>query len=525
MDKRIIDEEALMENGGLITDGETVEPVTGNEIPPGSNSENVRDDIPAQLSADEYIVPADVVRFFGVRFFEDLREQAKQGLQEMDADGRIGGTPVDAQGVPVEGQVDGDGEQLTPEEEQMLMEALGGTGMAYGGMVQQPLTTPYQDQMTLYQAPPAQGMNKGGLPLAPTAAPFDRSTFTLTNNNTGIEQRKYINPTTKEERIVNFMNGTPLGIIPEGFVPWTQQVADDIAAQTPETPVTTAPVQTERPEGSGRAREEEEARRGGTGRTGLSDEDAAALNANPYDFGMNALSNTGNELVGRFVTAAGGAALGPAGAVLGSVATSAPALDGIAKARAGLQKMEEAGLKGTPEYDKLMESINTQVKGLPGPARALANFFFQGDNYAKTPTTGTTTAPTGTTTGDTGGRTPAVTSGGAVSGGGAGRAGEGAGAKGTVSGQTLGFDKSVGKASTGAIGTSGKSLGYSAKDTGGKAATARSTNAEDYSMGSPAKEKQRGEVGYVGAQAKGGLVAKLDQEKVKKAKSKKGLAS
>ena len=73
-----------------------IDPVSGNEVPLGSMPEEVRDDIPAQLSEGEYVVPADVVRFFGVKFFEDLRTQAKQGFQQMEANGRIGGEPVEA---------------------------------------------------------------------------------------------------------------------------------------------------------------------------------------------------------------------------------------------------------------------------------------------------------------------------------------------------------------------------------------------------------------------------------------------
>ena len=75
-------------------EAETRDPVSGNDIPPGSLPVEVRDDIPARLSEGEYVVPADVVRFFGVKFFEDLRTEAKQGLQQMDMDGRIGGEPI-----------------------------------------------------------------------------------------------------------------------------------------------------------------------------------------------------------------------------------------------------------------------------------------------------------------------------------------------------------------------------------------------------------------------------------------------
>ena len=76
---------------------ERIDPVSGNEIPLGATAENVRDDIPAQLSEGEYVVPADVVNYYGVKFFEDLRSDAKEGYQEMAATGRIGGEPIDDQ--------------------------------------------------------------------------------------------------------------------------------------------------------------------------------------------------------------------------------------------------------------------------------------------------------------------------------------------------------------------------------------------------------------------------------------------
>jgi hypothetical protein len=72
-----------------------IDPVSGNEVPMGSTPKEVRDDIPAQLSEGEYVVPSDVVRFYGVRFFENLRAKAKFGYQDMAENGRIGGEPVD----------------------------------------------------------------------------------------------------------------------------------------------------------------------------------------------------------------------------------------------------------------------------------------------------------------------------------------------------------------------------------------------------------------------------------------------
>lgn len=104
-------------------EAETVDPVSGNDVPPGSLPEEVRDDIDAKLSEGEYVVPADVVRFFGVKFFEDLRTEAKMGLSNMEANGRIGGEPIGPSGM--------EENPLTPEE----MAVLEQMGMAAGGFV------------------------------------------------------------------------------------------------------------------------------------------------------------------------------------------------------------------------------------------------------------------------------------------------------------------------------------------------------------------------------------------------------
>lgn len=147
--------EMLLEEGGIADDGATVDPVSGNEVPPGSMAKEVRDDVPAQLSEGEYVVPADVVRFFGVKFFEDLRAEAKGGLSAMEANGRIGGEPVSQ---TMDNQADG---ELTPEELSVLQEL----GMAVGGMVPQATqsTDPYLQQKNMYQQPSPVAMgNTGG---------------------------------------------------------------------------------------------------------------------------------------------------------------------------------------------------------------------------------------------------------------------------------------------------------------------------------------------------------------------------
>lgn len=136
--------------GGLSDDGMTRDPVSGNDIPPGSMAEEVRDDIPAQLSEGEYVVPADVVRFFGVRYFEDLRTEAKMGLSNMEANGRIGGEPVPS-GGPMAGPTES---ALTPEE----MAALADMGMNVGGFV------PQQQPPVQAIGNTQQGMDRGYAP-------------------------------------------------------------------------------------------------------------------------------------------------------------------------------------------------------------------------------------------------------------------------------------------------------------------------------------------------------------------------
>jgi hypothetical protein len=88
-------EDQMEMNFGDVPDNNIgVDPVSGNDIPLGATAENVRDDIPANLSEGEIVVPADVVNFHGVKLFEDLREEAKRGYAQMAQDGRMGGEPM-----------------------------------------------------------------------------------------------------------------------------------------------------------------------------------------------------------------------------------------------------------------------------------------------------------------------------------------------------------------------------------------------------------------------------------------------
>jgi hypothetical protein len=80
----------LFANGGLMDEGGMVDEVSGNEVPSGSTREEVRDDIPAQLSEGEFVFPADVVRYFGLEKLMQMRQEAKAGLARMEAMGQMG---------------------------------------------------------------------------------------------------------------------------------------------------------------------------------------------------------------------------------------------------------------------------------------------------------------------------------------------------------------------------------------------------------------------------------------------------
>lgn len=166
--------------GGAV---EEVDPVSGNEVPTGSLPEEVRDDIPARLSEGEYVVPADVVRYYGVKFFEDLRSQAKMGFDTMEANGRIGGEPM---GMEI----------VEPEDMQFDMSELevvddGVMGFDEGGFV--------DDGGAL-------GLGSEGIGLSGGEA------------TTGIETRAYTND-AGDIIYIMFIGNTPMMAIPDGYYP------------------------------------------------------------------------------------------------------------------------------------------------------------------------------------------------------------------------------------------------------------------------------------------------------------------
>jgi len=169
---------AFMNEGGVLADdGINRDPVSGNEVPSGSMAKEVRDDVPAMLSEGEYVVPADVVRYHGIDKFEQLRDEAKMGLARMEADGRIGGQPVEEQE-----------EFPFPIEELQGFDEGGAVGDIYSDVMGSPFT-------------PNQRYTSGGR--------FP---------GTGFELRNFTDPNSGRTVVIPFFNGRPMQYIPPEFI-------------------------------------------------------------------------------------------------------------------------------------------------------------------------------------------------------------------------------------------------------------------------------------------------------------------
>lgn len=82
------------------------------EVPFGSLDQEVADDVPVMLSEGEYVIPADVVRYWGLKHLEEMRNMAKCGLMSMEMDGRL--HKVDDDGLlPAEEEKEKDAEVAT----------------------------------------------------------------------------------------------------------------------------------------------------------------------------------------------------------------------------------------------------------------------------------------------------------------------------------------------------------------------------------------------------------------------------
>jgi len=319
---------SLFDMGGLADDGAMRDPVSGNEVPPGSMATEVRDDVPAMLSEGEYIVPADVVRYYGVKFFEDLRGQAKSGMMDMERNGRIGGEPV---GAPED--------DLTPEEMQMLAEI---TGMYAGGMVKG-----YQEGGVVDQPfTPIPNYNVPGFSMfqptqtaAPAPAPVQTQNVTLYGPNGEVVT---LTLPTDQERYNQLLG--------QGY-----------------TTQPRAPTQLPQAQDSGDDREDDFVFSDDDTTSGfLKPEMFDALNSDPLAFGQSMLEKKDFT---RIAGGIGSIALGPFGGLAAGAISAGITANNVAQARAAVQIAKSRGLDTT----ELEANIDKYVEGLPNVVRLMAS--------------------------------------------------------------------------------------------------------------------------------------------------------
>jgi hypothetical protein len=175
----------MLAEGGVMQEGNTVDPVSGNDVPPGALQEEVRDDIDAQISEGEFIFPADVTRYIGLSTLMKMRDKAKEGLKKMEEIGQMG----NAEEVPNAealhgGESEMDDETFGAEVDSIMNEDMGTEEPAFaeGGYVD-PANAP------LYKSSPIKG--------------FEMVTMTNESGNT---------------IYIPHVNGKPLLAVPAGYI-------------------------------------------------------------------------------------------------------------------------------------------------------------------------------------------------------------------------------------------------------------------------------------------------------------------
>ena len=195
------------------------DPVSGNEIPKASTAEEVRDDIPAQLSEGEFVLPADVVRYHGLEKLMKLRQQAKQGINTMDKMGQLGNSE----------------EATLPDD---LPFNINDINMAEGGAVN---TGTYQVPSNIYTQPSnLKNYQQSVAPFKPFVPPAKSPIPVVGQTQTGkgptFEQlipavggtrvtKEYRNE-AGQRLFIPFINDKPIYPVPEGYT-------ESVTAQTP----------------------------------------------------------------------------------------------------------------------------------------------------------------------------------------------------------------------------------------------------------------------------------------------------
>ena len=262
---------SMFDDGGLLDEGGTKDPVSGNDVPPGSTQEEVRDDIPAQLSEGEFVFPADVVRYIGLEKLMQLRQEAKMGLKRMEEMGQMGNSDEATMPDDLPFTLD----DLELDDEPMRLQV--------GGFVDPNIQmqqsqfgqmAPVQTPAYIPPPPPAPFVPTQQAATPVMAAPEVLPTFEQlmpAPEGRYDELVEFENKDTGQKMTIPFVNGEPIYPIPSGFT----RVETDIVEPTPEPEVVpTAQVESSVDDGDDdqRAAEDEAMFGPGGGRVSLGGE-------------------------------------------------------------------------------------------------------------------------------------------------------------------------------------------------------------------------------------------------------------
>jgi len=262
----------LFEDGGLMDEGGTVDPISGNDVPPGSTQEEVRDDIPAQLSEGEFVFPADVVRYIGLGNLMRMRQEAKMGLKLMDEMGQMGNSeeatipddiPFDINDLDMEDESEYNSEMEmaegglvyaqqgtfvpgTPQQQQFGISgyqqaAAPTTGFAF---------TPVQAASQQFVQPTTQ-IAQAAVPTMKEYKPAEIPTFQQTIGSGFGEYDEIRQYRNEAGNVINvpFRNGQPISPIPEGYkYVDPEETATEEVTTTPTTPQTAQVRESDRDE-------------------------------------------------------------------------------------------------------------------------------------------------------------------------------------------------------------------------------------------------------------------------------------
>jgi len=199
-----------LDEGGMNDEGGTVDPVSGNDVPAGSLQNEVRDDIPAQLSEGEFVVPADVVRYIGLERLMKLRDEAKAGLARMNEIGQMGNAQeVENPDALLEGE-DGFESEIDDIMQEVEGEQPEANNFAVGGVVKVPPAD--KDILAKYN--------------------IQRTSIT----NPALDVRLLKNA-AGDSLYMTYFNGKPGGVIPEGYSVVDANPASRMAGATTTTTV------------------------------------------------------------------------------------------------------------------------------------------------------------------------------------------------------------------------------------------------------------------------------------------------